>query len=169
MAHDNRRSERVAEAIRIEVATFLTEGAKDPRIQTLNMFGGVAAKISGKMFAGLFGRSAIVRLTGADYDEAVALDGAEKFDPMGRGPSKDMVMLPEDIFHDDEALHAWLVRAMKSTAASGAKPATSAKPATKTAKPAAKAARSKRPPPATPKQAAAPKRPRASASRRSSR
>jgi ribosome-binding factor A len=32
MAHDNRRSERVAEAIRIEVATFLTEGAKDPRI-----------------------------------------------------------------------------------------------------------------------------------------
>jgi ribosome-binding factor A len=32
MAHDNRRSERVAEAIRVEVATFLTEGAKDPRI-----------------------------------------------------------------------------------------------------------------------------------------
>src|SRR6476646_6999232 len=32
MAHDNRRSERVAEAIRIEVATFLTEGAKDARI-----------------------------------------------------------------------------------------------------------------------------------------
>ena len=32
MAHDNRSSERVAEAIRIEVATFLTEGAKDPGI-----------------------------------------------------------------------------------------------------------------------------------------
>jgi ribosome-binding factor A len=32
MAHDNRRAERVAEAIRIEVATFLTDGAKDPRI-----------------------------------------------------------------------------------------------------------------------------------------
>jgi ribosome-binding factor A len=32
MAHDNRRAERVAEAIRAEVATFLTEGAKDPRI-----------------------------------------------------------------------------------------------------------------------------------------
>jgi ribosome-binding factor A len=32
MAHDNRRAERVAEAIRVEVATFLTEGAKDPRI-----------------------------------------------------------------------------------------------------------------------------------------
>lgn len=127
---------------------------KDPRIQTLNMFGGVAAKIAGKMFAGLFGRSAIVRLTGADYDEAVALDGAEKFDPMGRGPSKDMVMLPEDVFHDEEALRAWLVRAMKST---------------ETTKPAAKASRPARPRPAAKKPAAAPKKPRSKASRRSSR
>lgn len=139
---------------------------KDPRVQTLNMFGGVAAKISGRMFAGLFGRSAIVRLAGADYDEAVALDGAEKFDPMGHGPSKDMVMLPEDVFHDDEALRAWLVRAMKSTAA--AKPA-AAKPATRTAKPAAKASRPARPRPAAKKPAAAPKRPRSTASRRASR
>ncbi len=132
---------------------------KDPRIQTLNMFGGVAAKVAGKMFAGLFGRSAIVRLTGADYDEALALDGAEKFDPMGRGPSKDMVMLPEDVFQDEDALAAWLVRAMKSTAAG----------ATKTAKPAAKASRPARPRAAAKKPAAAPKKRRSSASRRSSR
>lgn len=32
MANDNRRSVRVAEAVREEVASFLTEGAKDPRI-----------------------------------------------------------------------------------------------------------------------------------------
>ncbi|MEJ7810970.1 MAG: 30S ribosome-binding factor RbfA [Gemmatimonadaceae bacterium] len=32
MPHDNRRSDRVAEAIREEVARFLSEGAKDPRI-----------------------------------------------------------------------------------------------------------------------------------------
>ena len=136
---------------------------KDPRIQTLNMFGGVAAKVGGKMFAGLFARSAIVRLTGADYDEALALDGAEKFDPMGRGPSKDMVLLPEDVFEDDEALRAWLVRAMRSTAAAPAKPVT------RTAKPAAKANRSARRPAARPRAAAAPKKPRASASRRASR
>ena len=127
---------------------------KDPRIQTLNMFGGVAAKIAGKMFAGLFGRSAIVRLTGADYDEALALDGAEKFDPMGRGPSKDMVMLPEDVFQDEEALSAWLVRAMKST---------------ERAQPAAKASRPARPRAAAKKPAAVPKKPRSKASRRSSR
>lgn len=32
MADTNRRAERVAEAVREEVASFLTEGAKDPRI-----------------------------------------------------------------------------------------------------------------------------------------
>ena len=32
MPPDNRRSDRVAEAIREEVATFLGEGAKDPRL-----------------------------------------------------------------------------------------------------------------------------------------
>lgn len=32
MANPSRRSDRLAEAIRAEVATFLTEGAKDPRI-----------------------------------------------------------------------------------------------------------------------------------------
>jgi ribosome-binding factor A len=32
MANDNRRADRVAEAIREEVARFLTEGVKDPRI-----------------------------------------------------------------------------------------------------------------------------------------
>lgn len=32
MAHDSRRPDRVAEAIREEVATFLAEGVKDPRV-----------------------------------------------------------------------------------------------------------------------------------------
>ena len=32
MAADNRRADRVAEAIREDVATFLREGAKDPRL-----------------------------------------------------------------------------------------------------------------------------------------
>jgi len=137
---------------------------KDPRIQTLNMFGGVAAKIAGKMFAGLFGRSAIVRLTGADYDEAVALEGAEKFDPMGHGPSKDMVLLPEDVFHDEDALRAWLVRAMKSTLANE-----TATPATKTAKPAAKARPPARPRPPAKRAAAAPKKRRSTSSRTASR
>ncbi|HET6681330.1 MAG TPA: 30S ribosome-binding factor RbfA [Gemmatimonadaceae bacterium] len=43
MSHDNRRAERVAEAIRAEVAPFLAEGggAKDPRIVALVTVTGV--------------------------------------------------------------------------------------------------------------------------------
>ena len=32
----------------------------DPRVDTLKMFGGVAAKVNGNVFAGLFGRSTMV-------------------------------------------------------------------------------------------------------------
>ena len=41
MASDNRRSDRVSEAIREEVATFLAEGVKDPRVQGLVTVTGV--------------------------------------------------------------------------------------------------------------------------------
>ena len=35
---------------------------RDPRIQTLNMFGGVAAKVNGHLFGGTFGRSVMLLL-----------------------------------------------------------------------------------------------------------
>ena len=41
MATDHRRSDRVSEAIREEVATFLAEGVKDPRVQGLVTVTGV--------------------------------------------------------------------------------------------------------------------------------
>jgi ribosome-binding factor A len=41
MPQDSRRADRVAEAIRVEVATFLAEGAKDPRVQGLVTVTGV--------------------------------------------------------------------------------------------------------------------------------
>jgi len=128
---------------------------KDPRIQTLQMFGGVAGKVNGKMFGGLFGRSVMVRLSEADRAEALALDGAEPFDPMGHGPSKDMVLLPEDLMHDEEGLRAWLVRAIRATASMEAarkakkKPTAKKNPAAKKKpsanKPAAKKPSAKKP------------------------
>src|SRR2546423_5434819 len=41
MPNDNRRAERVAEGIREQVASFLNEGAKDPRIKGLVTVTGV--------------------------------------------------------------------------------------------------------------------------------
>jgi len=39
------------------------------------------------MFGGLFAHSAIVKLSPADQETALALDGAQFFDPMGNGAS----------------------------------------------------------------------------------
>ena len=58
---------------------------KDPRVETMQMFGGIAAKVNGRLFAGLFGRSTMLALNEADRAEALALEGASLFDPMGDG------------------------------------------------------------------------------------
>jgi TfoX/Sxy family transcriptional regulator of competence genes len=90
---------------------------RDPRVQTMQMFGGIAASVNGNMFGGLFGLSAIVRLYDDDRAEALALEGASRFDPMGNGRvSKDTIMLPEDVFHDEEQLRHWLQRALDGAA-----------------------------------------------------
>ena len=64
------------------------------------------------IFGGLFGRSAIVRLSKADEPHALALDGAGWFAPMGDGRvSKTSIMLPESVMDDPGELKDWLRRA----------------------------------------------------------
>jgi hypothetical protein len=91
---------------------------KSPRVETLKMFGGVAAKINGHFFAGLFGRSTMVQLAEPDRAAALALEGASLFDPMGNGRVRsDKVMLPESMMDDLQELRAWIARAFKTAAA----------------------------------------------------
>jgi len=114
---------------------------KDPRISTVNMFGGVAAKVNGQMFAGLFARSAIVKLSEKDQASALALDGASPFDPMGNGRvMRDTILLPESVLDEPDELRAWLRRALEHTAALPGKAKAKAKraPTKAAAKPAAK-------------------------------
>jgi TfoX/Sxy family transcriptional regulator of competence genes len=90
----------------------------DPRVETLKMFGGVAAKVNGHIFAGLFGRSTIVWLPEGERAEALALEGAEPFDPMGNGRvHSDKVMLPEAMMDEPQELRAWVARAFKAASA----------------------------------------------------
>jgi len=90
---------------------------RDPRISTVNMFGGVAAKVNGYMFAGLFGRSAIVKLSPTDRQAALSLDGATIFDPMENGRvMRDTVFLPESVMDDADELRAWLRKGLDYTA-----------------------------------------------------
>jgi hypothetical protein len=88
---------------------------KDPRVETMKMFGGVAAKVNGHLFAGLFGRSTMLLLAEPDRAAALALDGASLFDPMGDGRARsDKVMLPENMMADAAKLRAWIARAFKA-------------------------------------------------------
>ena len=90
----------------------------DRRVETLKMFGGVAAKVNGHFFAGLFGRATMVQLAEPDRVAALALEGAGLFDPMGDGRVRsDKVMLPESMMEDLEELRAWIGRAFKTAAA----------------------------------------------------
>lgn len=111
---------------------------KDPRVETQAMFGGIAAKVNGHLFAGLFARSVMLALDEAGRKEALALEGAEPFDPMGDGRAKsEKVMLPEAMMEEPAELRAWIQRAFDATAKL---PAKAAKPkrAKTTKKPAAR-------------------------------
>jgi TfoX/Sxy family transcriptional regulator of competence genes len=91
---------------------------RDSRVSTVNMFGGVAAKVNSQMFAGLFARGAVVKLSESDQRSALAIDGATKFDPMGNGRiMRDTVLLPESVMENREELRAWLRKAFDYTAA----------------------------------------------------
>ncbi|MGE3762825.1 MAG: TfoX/Sxy family protein [Kofleriaceae bacterium] len=114
-------------------AVFYARLPRDKRIQTLQMFGAAAAKVNGHLFGGLFARSFMVKLGEQDYTDALALDGAEKFDPMGNGRvMSNSVLMPESLMDDPDEMTAWLQKALDynlSLPAKAAKPAT-AKPAT---------------------------------------
>jgi hypothetical protein len=118
---------------------------KDPRVETLKMFGGLAAKVNGNLFAGLFGRSTMVWLPEAERAAALALEGAAPFDPMGDGRARsDKVMLPESVMKDPAELRRWVARAFKGAAALPPKAAkTGGAPKRGKASPAKKGARTK--------------------------
>ena len=110
---------------------------RDPRVSTVKMFGGVAAKVNGQMFAGLFARGAIVKLSPANQRQALAIDGAGPFDPMQDGRvMRDTIFLPEAVLQDPDELRAWLRKGLDYTASLPPKksPAKTATAKTATAK-----------------------------------
>jgi len=88
----------------------------DARVETKQMFGGVAATVHGNLFAGLFGRSTMIWLPEHERNEALALAGAAPFDPMGNGYRSDKVMLPERFMREPAELRRWIARAFAEAA-----------------------------------------------------
>src|SRR5436190_11062042 len=78
---------------------------------TKNMFGGIAAFVNNNMFGGLFARSIVVKLSAADQQAALAVDGSQPFDPMGNGVlMKDTILLGDGVMEDPAEIRAWLQR-----------------------------------------------------------
>jgi ribosome-binding factor A len=75
MASNNRRSVRVAEAVREEVASFLTEGAKDPRIVGFVTVTGVDVTND------LRHARVYVSVMGSDEERSTTLEGLESLAP----------------------------------------------------------------------------------------
>jgi ribosome-binding factor A len=75
MGTNNRRSVRVAEAVREEVASFLTEGAKDPRIVGFVTVTGVDVTND------LRHARVYVSIMGSDEERTTTLEGLESLAP----------------------------------------------------------------------------------------
>ena len=58
------------------------------------MFGMPSLKVGGKAFAGYLRGAMVFKLRGADHAAALALPGAQLFDPMGGRPMREWVQVP---------------------------------------------------------------------------
>lgn len=123
-------------------APFVAALPEDPRVEVQKMFGGLAAKVNGNIFAGLFGVSTMLVLDEPAKAKALALPGAGPFDPMGDGRAKsEKVMMPASLMKDPKGLRAWIKKAFDAAEGLPPKAGKPKKPAAE--KPAAKASAKK--------------------------
>ena len=101
MPPEHRRSERVAEAIREEVASFLNEGAKDPRLTAMVTVTGVEATRD------LRHAKVFVSMLGSDEEKRSTIEGLNSLAGHLRsrlGKSLRLRVAPEISFRYDESV-----------------------------------------------------------------
>ncbi|MFK7969155.1 MAG: hypothetical protein AB8F95_02255 [Bacteroidia bacterium] len=80
-----------------EEAQFHAVGENIPEAAKGQLFGKPCYKLNGKAFCCFFKNEMVFKLTGEDHQEALSFDGAQLFDPSGKGrPMKEWVQLPYD-------------------------------------------------------------------------
>lgn len=78
-----------------EEAAYLEAGRAISNAVESQMFGKPCFKINGKAFISLFENEMVFKLTGEALETALALKGARRFDPSGKGrPMKEWVQVP---------------------------------------------------------------------------
>ena len=80
-------------------------------VSAKKMFGGVCHLVHGNMFCGVYKNFLILRLGESAADEALSNSHTKVFDITGR-PMKGWVMVAPDGFTTEEALTAWLKKAL---------------------------------------------------------
>ena len=101
MPNENRRPDRVAEAIREEVATFLTEDVKDPRVQGLVTVTGV------DVTRDLRHAKIFVSVLGTDTERAATFEGLASVAGHLRsrvGRALRLRVAPEIVFREDQSV-----------------------------------------------------------------
>ncbi|HVE78754.1 MAG TPA: 30S ribosome-binding factor RbfA [Gemmatimonadaceae bacterium] len=101
MTHDSKRSDRVAEAIREEVANFLTEGVKDPRVVGLVTVTGV------EVTRDLRHAKVFVSVIGSDSERAATFEGLDSLAAHLRarvGRALRLRLAPEIAFRPDDSV-----------------------------------------------------------------
>ena len=101
MASNNRRPDRVAEAIRVEVATFLSQDVKDPRIVGLVTVTGVDVSRD------LHVATVFVSIYGSASEQAATRDGLDSVASHLRariGRALRLRVAPEIVFKPDESI-----------------------------------------------------------------
>jgi len=101
MPPDRRRPDRVAEAIREEIATFLAEGARDPRIV------GFVTVTAVEVSRDLRHAKVFVSVMGSDAERTSTMEGLAAVAPALRGPIGRALRLrvaPEIAFRLDESV-----------------------------------------------------------------
>ena len=118
MPRDNRRAERVAEAIREEIASHLAGGVKDPRISPLTTVTGV--DVTPDL------RRARVFVSVMQGDDAATIAALNEMGPHLRGPIGRALRLrlaPELVFvRDDTAARASRIDSLLAQLRDGATP-----------------------------------------------
>lgn len=101
MAQEHRRSDRVAEAIREEVARFLTEDVKDPRIR------GLVTVTAVEVTRDLRHAKVFVSVLGSDADRSATFDGLASVASHLRshlGRTLRLRLAPEVAFREDQSV-----------------------------------------------------------------
>ena len=76
--------------------------------ESRKMFGYPCVFVNGQLFAGVHQENIMIRLSEADREAFLALDGAARFEPMPGRPMREYVVAPQLMIDSPDELVGWL-------------------------------------------------------------